>query len=76
MKDKFLMLNVAQIFEVPEESVEANPDVYEVYLGLLLEDSKIQKKLRKYIRKSNWKENHRWYGNGSCWDDWDGETLV
>ena len=60
--DEMLLQAIAMIFEVPEVSVEDNPEWYLVELGLLLQKVEVQDKLKRYMKKVKWKNKEQWYG--------------
>jgi hypothetical protein len=59
--DDFLILVMAQIFEVPEIIVKGEPDWFLNELTSLLEKIDVQYQLKKYMEREQWK-NKRWYG--------------
>lgn len=60
--DDLLLQSIAMIFEVPEVSVQDNPEWYLIELSILLEKVEVQDKLKKYMKKVKWKNKEHWYG--------------
>ena len=59
--NEFLILAMAQIFEVPEVIVKGEPEWFLDELTSLLEKTDVQYQLRAYMVREKWK-NKRWYG--------------
>lgn len=59
--DEFLILAMAQIFEVPEVIVKGEPEWFLDELTRLLEKTDVQYQLRAYMVREKWKDK-RWYG--------------
>lgn len=59
--DEFLILAMAEIFEVPEIIVKGEPEWFLEELTRLLEKTEVQHQLRSYMVREEWK-NKRWYG--------------
>ena len=59
--DEFLILAMAQIFEVPEIIVKGESEWFLDELTRLLEKTDVQYQLKKYMEREKWKDK-RWYG--------------
>ena len=59
--DEFLILAMAQIFEVPEIIVKGEPEWFLNELTSLLEKTDVQYLLKNYMTREQWKKK-RWYG--------------
>lgn len=59
--DEFLILAMAQIFEVPEVIVKNEPEWFLEEMTRVLERVEVQSALKKFLENDHWK-NKRWYG--------------
>lgn len=59
--DEFLILAMAQIFEVPEIIVKGEAEWFLNELTSLLEKTDVQYLLKNYMIREQWKKK-RWYG--------------
>ena len=57
-----LILVIAQIFEVPEYIVTEYTEYFSMELGDLLQEANVQNKLKRHMKKTNWKATHHWWG--------------
>ena len=60
--NEFLVGNIAEIFEVPEDMVEIAPNWWIDELTELLSRVEVQEKLKSWIKEEHWKEKRQWYG--------------
>lgn len=62
MSNEFLILAIAEIFEIPELSIQQDVEWWEEELAELLSRVEVQKRLKDWIASEHWKRKRGWYG--------------